>query len=458
MEELVSYHGHSITSIAPKSSTHFSQLGAMGQSCIEQGWRSLYTMKEIASCIEKIQPVRFTETLTLFSTLRLEAHSSGHSLGSANWLLETSYKKIVFLSSSSLVTGLHPLDFDTSVLKNADVIHVSDLTNQSHLDLSFQRSKAKMMSYIGRALQARGNVLFPIPTMGIIFDLIGEIRNYLLSVGVEIGHETHQIPIYMVGPMANRSLQYANICGEWMTPELQEQLYVPKMPLPHGLLLKSGGLQAVGSISLDVKAKKDFKEPCIVFTGDYACPTNGPVSWFLKKWGNSEHNVCIVVVPSFDVPLGCRMTVLRAPLDTRITLTEVGRLLTMNWMRKLDGSPRHIIIPKCQGATQFQEDWRQKGADVHIYTSGDILDVDLKRKWDKVTISEKLSQLEPQAPGSASYLLPISGSLHLHNNQLVLGDMNSGPSTRAITLADNRTPIQPVDAISIMKRLKEVRN
>ncbi|KAI9027334.1 beta-lactamase-like protein [Phycomyces nitens] len=391
MEELVAYHGHSITSIAPNSSTHFSQLGSMKQSCVEQGWRSLYTMKEIASCIEKIQPVRFTETLTLFSTLRLEAHSSGHSLGSANWLLETSYKKIVFLSSSSLTPGLHPLDFDTSVLKNADVVHVSDLTSQSpHLDLSFQRSKVKMMSYIGRALKARSNVLFPIPTMGIIFDLIGEIRNYLLSVGIEIGHESHQIPMYMVGPMANRSLQYANICGEWMTPELQEQLYVPNMPLPHGLMLKSGGLQVIGSISLDTRARKEFKEPCIVFTGDYACPTNGPVALFLKKWANSEHNVCISVAPALNLPAGYRMTAIQTPLDTRLGLGDIGRLLTMHWERKPDGSPRHIIIPKRQGATQFQEDWRQKGADVHIYTSGDILDIDLKRKWDKVIISEKV--------------------------------------------------------------------
>ncbi|KAI7872993.1 beta-lactamase-like protein [Spinellus fusiger] len=397
MEELVVYHGQSNVSVSPHASTHFSQLGTMSDECIEQGWRSLYTMKEITSCIEKIQPVRFTETLSLFSTLRLVPYSSGYSLGSANWSLETSFKKVVFISSSCLIEGLHPLHFDPSILNNADVIHVSDLnTNQKPQDLSFQRSRNKIMAYLGRALQARHNVLFPIPTMGIVFDLIGDICQYLLSIGMEVGTESHQISLYMVGPMANRSLQYANICGEWMTPELQEKLYMPKTPLPHGLLLKSNALQAIASVSADTKTKKSFREPCIVFTGDYACSRNGPVAWFLKEWGRSDQNVCISVDPKvypLELPSGSHMNALYAPLDTRIGFSEVSRLLNIHWKPKEDTSPRHIIVPKCQGATLFEEEWKQQKAEVHTYISGDILDIDLKRKWEPLSISEKVFSL-----------------------------------------------------------------
>lgn len=149
MEELVLYHGHNNTSrIEPTLATHFSQLGDLALP--SEGWRSIYTSKDVISCIEKVQPVRYTETLSLFSTLNLVAYSSGYSLGSANWLLETSFKRIAFLSFSSLYANLHPAPFDADILKDADVVVVGGLSQQSERELSFERAKAKLYVHLGK--------------------------------------------------------------------------------------------------------------------------------------------------------------------------------------------------------------------------------------------------------------------------------------------------------------------
>lgn len=48
-----------------------------------------------------------------------------------------------------------------------------------------------------------------------IFDLIADLTVYLKAMNMPIGHEAHEIRLYAVSPIATRSLQYANICGEW---------------------------------------------------------------------------------------------------------------------------------------------------------------------------------------------------------------------------------------------------
>lgn len=147
MEELVAFHGKKTSMIASTRATHFSQLDPL---LATDGWQSLYTIKDIISCVEKIQPVRYTETLSLFSTLQLVAHSSGHSLGSANWLLETSFKRICFMSSSSNRTDLHPAPLDPLILKNVDVLVVGGLKEASERELDFEKTRSKIFALIGK--------------------------------------------------------------------------------------------------------------------------------------------------------------------------------------------------------------------------------------------------------------------------------------------------------------------
>ncbi|KAI8052641.1 beta-lactamase-like protein [Thamnidium elegans] len=423
MEELVFYHGQSTSVIDPTSFAHFSQL--FGEK-VAEGWRSIYTLKDIESCIEKVQPVRYTEKVSLFSTLKLVAYSSGYCLGSSNWLLETSFKKIAFLTPSSLYTNLHPAPFDYDILRDANVIVVGGLSEQKEKDLSFERAKTKLLVQIARTIHSQHNIILVSASMGLLFDLIGDIDSYFKSLGKEIGHERHQTPIYVANPIADQSLKYANICGEWMNSGRHDLLYVPEMPLAHGNLMRTGAVQTIPSLEAVSLSGKKIREPCIVFTGDPTCPSKGSLSWFLKHWGQSDLNTCVFIEPDSalnDIPNGCKINFITLPLDTRLKLQDLPSLLTTYWDDTLD-SERHLLIPRTKGAELIKEKQSQQ---VHIYEPGQVLDINLNRDWERVSVSEKLAKsIEPtmiptnttNKGVSMSAWAPIHGSLNYYNNYL----------------------------------------
>lgn len=236
------------------------------------------------------------------------AYSSGYSLGSCNWLIETSMKKIVVLSASSTRSELHPALLDHTIMHSADVLVVSGINDNNNdgdgdggsngsVEPTYEQQLKKALTYIAGTLAARHNVILPLSiTSGLVYDLIWMIESHIRSLGMEIGPESHQIPIYMVSPMAEQSLQYANICGEWMTSECQEQLWRPDMPLRHGQLLKSGALttfSTMASIPMS-KTKKLRSSPCLVFTGDHQVLSHGATDWFLQNWGANSNNLCVL--------------------------------------------------------------------------------------------------------------------------------------------------------------------
>ena len=55
----------------------------------------------------------------------------------------------------------------------------------------------------------KGNVLFPCTMNGIIFDIIDFLSQHLKAMGLR------GIQFYAVSPIAEESLKYSNICGEW---------------------------------------------------------------------------------------------------------------------------------------------------------------------------------------------------------------------------------------------------
>jgi integrator complex subunit 9 len=213
-------------------------------------------------------------------------------------------KKIAVLSASSSRTELHPALLDHSLLHSADVILVSGISSKDVDDPrttinpppAYERQINKVLSHIAGTLGARHNVILPIEiTSGLVYDLIWMIHSHLRSLGMELGPESHQIPMYMISPVAEQSLQYANICGEWMTPEYQEQLWRPNVPLPHGELMKSRALTTFTTMAaIPLSKTKDLRSsPCLVFTGDHQVLSHGALDWFIQNWGTDANNLCL---------------------------------------------------------------------------------------------------------------------------------------------------------------------
>ncbi|CEP19353.1 hypothetical protein [Parasitella parasitica] len=463
MEELVLYHGHnSISRIEPALATHFSQLGDFARP--SEGWRPIYNLKDVTSCVEKVQPVRYTETLSLFSTLNLVAFSSGYSLGSANWLLETSFKRIVFLSCSSLYANLHPAPFDADILKDADVVVVGGLSQQSDRELLYERAKSKLFVHLARTNQSLHNSIIVAPPIGILFDLIGDIEEYFKSLGKEIGHEKHQTPIYVANPIADQSLKYANICGEWMNTGRHNLLYVPQMPLAHGELMNTGAVEPLVSLEASVLSESSIREPCIVFTGDSTCITKGPLMWFLNHWGQSELNTCIFIDPNSpqdmqnDIPPDCKMNFIRLPLETRLKLEDISSILKSHWQH-IGSHIRYLLIPAIQGAESVKEEQPQ-GIQVHVYDQG-VVRINVSRDWERVSLSEKLAKtidpaMVPNSDGTHfSAWAPINGSLNYYNNRLEIHPSINVKDIQSLVLGHESELRIHTELDAIIKRFEE---
>ncbi|CAO3636994.1 unnamed protein product [Cunninghamella blakesleeana] len=486
MVELIHFHSNLGSHISPDTSP-YDYLKRVYED--HDDWRLIYTLKDVSSCIEKILPVRYKEKLSLFSTLDITPYSAGYSLGSSHWLIETSMKKIVVLGNGSLRTELHPSDFDTSIFYSADVILVSGIiatANRMDTTRLFDLQMNKLLGNIASTLGARQNVILPIRiTSGLLYDLIWMIKSHLYTVGMEIGSERHQIPIYVLSPVAEQSLQYANICGEWMTNEYQEQLWKPEMPLPHGELLKTGALTTFTDIT-QLKMKS-FQQPCIIFCGDHQCLSKGPTQWFLQKWNNSNDNqnpLCILT-DAFELQqqnnIDSAITVIHTPLDVRLNYSSLFDLLQLHW-RDNDGTGnengrlKHLILPKpfdsssvdLPDSSLFSNN---NNVQMTYYSSGEMINIDIDIQWEQIMISNKLAKdmkLKPipwtPSDGKIITMTPISGQVYIYNNQLLLKESNSLSLNRSntdwlLSNTSNNLPLndqQQIDVQTILLKLHKV--
>ncbi|KAM3583928.1 hypothetical protein VKS41_003893 [Umbelopsis sp. WA50703] len=402
--------------------------------------------------------------------MRLIPYSSGYSLGAANWSLEAGYEKVAILSSTSLSTDVHPAPCDTSILHDARLVIFSDLVNNgqtadTEVDLMESTSAArnKLFAYVGRAIKNRHNVIFPLSTSGIVFDLIPQLRHYLATIGIQIGSEfASQVTLYMASPVADKSLQYSNICGEWMTDQHQDMMYVPEEPLIHGELLAKGGLQLIKSMDSSIIGQTKHMEPCIVFTGDYHSVNRGPVKWFLNRWKTSTFNLCVFVepdTPTLDViyqslPKDCDMTVLRLPIDNRLTLSQAQELLRQHCKSSKENCT-YALFPGSNGPAEWtmhnDMKWRS-------YECGEVISVDLQHRWERIAVTEKLAKsikLKRYPLENGKFYAPFSGLLSLHDNRLELTPVTTLRHQEFIALHRERTLLSQPKVKSLVDRLNQ---
>ncbi|XP_074845139.1 integrator complex subunit 9 isoform X2 [Carettochelys insculpta] len=90
-------------------------------------WRKCYTMSEVNSALSKIQLVGYSQKIELFGAVQVTPLSSGYALGSSNWIIQSHYEKVSYVSGSSLLTT-HPQLIQTNKLKHYASIH-GDFSN-----------------------------------------------------------------------------------------------------------------------------------------------------------------------------------------------------------------------------------------------------------------------------------------------------------------------------------------
>ncbi|KAG3294296.1 integrator complex subunit 9, transcript variant X2 [Ictidomys tridecemlineatus] len=376
-------------------------------------WRRCYTMQEVNSALSKIQLVGYSQKIELFGAVQVTPLSSGYALGSSNWIIQSHYEKVSYVSGSSLLTT-HPQPMDQASLKNSDVLVLTGLTQIPTANPDGM--VGEFCSNLALTVRNGGNVLVPCYPSGVIYDLLECLYQYIDSAGLS------NIPFYFISPVANSSLEFSQIFAEWLCHNKQSKVYLPEPPFPHAELIQTNKLKHYPSIHGDFS--NDFKQPCVVFTG-HPSLRFGDVVHFMELWGKSSLNTVIFTEPDFSYlealapyqPLA--MKCIYCPIDTRLNFIQVSKLLK-------EVQPLHVVCPEQYTQPPPAQSHRM---DLMIdcqppamsYRRADVLALPFKRRYEKIEIMPELADsLVPMEIKPGISLATVSAVLHTKDNKHVL--------------------------------------
>ena len=159
---------------------------------------------------------------------------------------------------------------------------------------------------------------------GVVYDLLECLSGFLNNSGFS------SVPICFISPVAQASLAHANIYSEWLNASKQAKVYLPEPPFVHSNMVKMNSLFVYNHIH--GRFSETYKSPSIIFTG-HPSLRFGPAVHFVEFWGKSESNSIIFIESDFSSvdamkPFkDCKMKVFNCPIDTRLTYSQLGRIL-----------------------------------------------------------------------------------------------------------------------------------
>ncbi|XP_029416974.1 integrator complex subunit 9 isoform X2 [Nannospalax galili] len=376
-------------------------------------WRRCYTMQEVNSALSKIQLVGYSQKIELFGAVQVTPLSSGYALGSSNWIIQSHYEKVSYVSGSSLLTT-HPQPMDQASLKNSDVLLLTGLTQIPTANPDGM--VGEFCSNLALTVRNGGNVLVPCYPSGVIYDLLECLYQYIDSAGLS------SIPFYFISPVANSSLEFSQIFAEWLCHNKQSKVYLPEPPFPHAELIQTNKLKHYPSIHGDFS--NDFRQPCVVFTGHPSLRC-GDVVHFMELWGKSSLNTVIFTEPDFSYlealapyqPLA--MKCVYCPIDTRLNFIQVSKLLK-------EVQPLHVVCPEQYTQPPPAQSHRM---DLMIdcqppamsYRRAEVLALPFKRRYEKIEIMPELADsLVPMEIKPGISLATVSAVLHTKDNKHIL--------------------------------------
>ncbi|CAI8036306.1 Integrator complex subunit 9 [Geodia barretti] len=389
--------------------------GTLKESSDFHNWKELYTMEGIQKAISRIQPISYSETIDLFHHVKVTALSSGFCLGSCNWIIETEYNKVAYISSSSTFTT-HPCPMERARLKSADILIMSGLTNAPSANPDTML--AELCTRMAQTLKNGGNVLIPCYPTGVLYDLLECLKAYLDSANLS------NVPVYFISPVAKSSLSFSNIFAEWLCDAKKTKVYLPEQPFPHAEFIKSGRLRHFPNIHGDLGSV--YQTPCVVFTGHPSLRCGDSVH-FMEAWGGSSKNAVIFTEPDFEYlhalapyqPL--HMKAYYFPIDPRLNFFVANKLLN-------EFAPRCLVtadsyLPSA-AHSQKENVCLQPEMQYYGLTRGRAVTIPLDGKFQKIMLDPELaSKLLPQEIFPGVSVTSVLGLLSSRNNQHTLAPL-----------------------------------
>ncbi|XP_025103856.1 integrator complex subunit 9-like isoform X2 [Pomacea canaliculata] len=383
------------------------------RSAVEpRGWRKFYTQHDIDACLSKIQAVGFNEKLDVFGALQVQSVSSGCCIGSSNWIIQSAFEKICYVSGTSTLTT-HPKPMEQAPLKNSDVLILTCLT-QTPLALP-DPMIGEFCVNAAVTVKHGGSVLVPCYPSGVTYDLFECLSGHLDQCGLS------NTPMYFVSPVSDGSLAYSNIYAEWLSTGKQSKVYLPECPFPHAELVNSGRLRHFKDIN---ELGSDFQMPCILFTG-HPSLRMGDAVHFIEAWGKNAANTVIFTEPDFPYleALGpfqpLMMRVCYCPVDTSLSFAQANKLIR-------DLRPLHLVVsetyttppPQAPLRSDLTIDWEPSPL---TYKKYEVVNLPVKRQWETVLIDPLLAaELEPVEVKPGAAICMLTATLVSRDNKYTL--------------------------------------
>ncbi|CAD6193624.1 unnamed protein product [Caenorhabditis auriculariae] len=296
-------------------------------------WRKFYSKKDMETSLARIVPLSFNQEVTVFKT-SITAVRSGHSIGSANWYISGDSQTIGYLTSSSIHSS-HTRIADFKKFENCENLF---LTSISHFpDDPPEMTVGALLRTTTETLKLGGNVLFPMSSVGIIFDLISQISK-IIDTTNGIPADT---PIYFISPNAKSALAYSNVNAEWLSEQRQQLVYTPEEPFSHSILIRNNRLRVFDS--LFGAFSKEFKTPCVMFTS-HASLRIGDAAHMIELWSADSKNAVILTDTEFSIEAYkpfelLEIRVYNYPIETRLDF----QMLNENILQTI--APKILLVP-----------------------------------------------------------------------------------------------------------------
>ncbi|VVD03343.1 unnamed protein product, partial [Leptidea sinapis] len=290
-----------------------------------RAWRRLYSGDALARALARVRVVGYDERVDVYGALDATA--------------------VAYVSGSSTLTT-HPRPINQAALRGADLLLLCALTqtpahNPDHM-------LGDLCVHAAATLRAGGSVLCPVKLEYGGFIPSNSVKGItdgcrLFGVDHFEGAGLAAVPLYVVSAVADASLAYSNILGEWVSAAKQARVLLPEEPFPHAALARAGRLRHAPHLHDDVFSA-DFRQPCVVFCGHPSLRFGAAVH-LVELWANNPAHAIIFTEPDFPhvealapfQPLS--MKAYHCPIDTSLNYSQANKLV-----REL--RPRELAMPE----------------------------------------------------------------------------------------------------------------
>ncbi|TMW55912.1 hypothetical protein Poli38472_008560 [Pythium oligandrum] len=300
----------------------------------------LFTAADVTRACEGVKCVEYRELVRLAYGVRLTALSSGYSLGSSLWLLESPSDRVAYVAAASGDLNRHPKELDFAPLIECDALILTDIKPDRDPQATTERTVEQLLAGVNRVLDRGGVCVIPSSPCGILFDLMEAIYAACLYPRSSQQQPT-VLPMYCLSPMAEHVMDLTQCGAEWLCEKKIEKLYAGEPAFLHESLLQSNVLAVADTLSTSVLS--GLQHGGVVFVGPSTL-SFGIGADLVRTLGHDARHAVLLIDPSVDphaqlAPFfSLEIEKLVCPIDARLSCGDVNQFISRC-------SPRSLLVP-----------------------------------------------------------------------------------------------------------------